>query len=1160
MEKNIESKERPKRRRRYSFGLFNLLFLIVIASFFAISAVVFYVVNRDEDMEWLRVRIESTLNERAGGAFVLTLNSARIAVRDDAGATLHLGGIDLEGRDQSFSITGGDLSIRPNWFSLLTGNIQLNAVTFNDAHIKVRVPNNAPLVRDDFFAGEKLLSEIDNQTIGSIDIFEQFTLEDLAAFDEITQWADKSLSPQEEGGKPEILQLAGEGLSQVGRAFERMRELDLGDVALTNVSVDLVDENNVSLRNIFITSATLDESDAEGDLGVRQTIDVETQQRGEEGVSFSISHIRHAASTKRAFLFDISNFLARNFIQRLNLPDYPVVVAVPFSAKGQVVIEDDAVIDQFRMSVFVDKGFVTTGSNSTFQVDSGALNLSLNRRAQSLTIEPSPFVFGQNKVRAQGEIKLPQRLDDPYHYELIALDSYFDTPDANSAAVVVESMVGRGALQPKQKLVSVSSFKLNAGEIEFAAAVSFGFDKKTPSMALAAEASEMPVGVFKQLWPVFIAPSARRWALANIHSGTVSEGVIRTAIPGEVLGLLRKGANIADDEMQVDFKLTDASFNTFGDFPKINKAEVYGKVRGISFTADLKSGSAQSAYDQPIEIESGQFYIPDFRFSGPTAKINLAVNGNINDVGEIADRQPVRALQYVGVESKGLIGKVSADLDVSVPLRGDLKPGEVVWRAGLDLNNFTSPTPLDGRKIEKADAKIEINPDLMIIKGKGIIDGIAADIDLNRPFDGKSTSGSLAVNVILSDEDRKKLGIDLEAYLSGPISMKIEQKNGSIGDVYKMDLSKAEIKLDFVGWRKAKGVQATAEMRFSTNSKGTTVRNFILKGDGFGASGDIDLTTGGEIKKITLRDVALKRGDDLKVSAILRSERTYDIEIDGRSFDARSLIKVITSTPSDSVVEGDQYRYKIRADIDKVTGYLNEMISDFSLDVTMRSNTPLRLDASGLTKGAAQPFSISYGSKDKRGDVLSAHGTDGGALARFSNIYYRAFGGAFKLLASRPPGATAMKGNFRMNRFWLVEEPALKGLSAAKNSEGKSSVKFDILSINFIEENQRLTTTKGLLTGENVGGTYEGILNRKTKAIDFTGTYVPAYVLNNFITKIPILGLALGNGQREGLIGVTFKVAGTLGKPVVSVNPLSALAPGFLRQFFRFKKAQENTN
>ena len=1155
--KNIKIKKIPRKSRWFGVGFFNFFFLIAIAAFLFISVFAFYLVNRDEDIEWLRARIESTFNERADGAFVVTLDSARIAVRDESGATLHLGGLNVEGKDKRFSLQGRSLAIRPHWFSLFTGDLKINSVKFDDSSVTVRMRRAEPKNVGDFFAGEKLLSELENNASGRI------SFEKLLSFEGIAEQVEAELSENEQKGEvtvktPEILQLAGQGLLEAGRVFEQMRNLELGDVALTNVSVDVTDENDTPLHDVIISSATLNESD--GELGVQQNIEIATKQRGENGVGLKITHLKHTDSSKQATFFEVSNFIARNFIQRLNLPDYPIDVAVPFSSKGQVVIDDTATINQFKMSVFVGDGFVKTSPRAVFNVDSGELNLSLNRRQQSITIEPSPFVFGKNEVIATGNIELPANLDDPYNYEFTALDSYFDSPDVNSEPVVVERMMARGALQPRQKLISVSSFELNAGEVDFTAALSFGFDKRTPSMALAAQTTAIPIGVLKQLWPVFIATSARGWMVKNIHSGIVSEGSIKSAVPGGVLGRLRKGETMRADEMQVDFKLKDGSFNTFGDFPNVDNADVTGKVRGVSFTADLKSGSARSTSGKSVTMKNAKFHIPDFRFAGPTANITLEVDGNARDLGEIANRHPVRALQYVKVEPNAISGKAEADIDVTVPLRAKLKPGEVVWRAGLNLIDFTSTKSIDGRSIKRAKAKLEINSKRMTIKGNGNIDGIDADIDLVRPFDGKESTGSLAVKLILNEKDRKKIGLDFEEYLSGPISVAIEQKGSSKGELYKIDLSRAEIKLDFVGWRKAKGIPARAEMRFTTDKKGTKVRDFVLKGDGFGASGDVDLTKSGEIKKLSLRKVALKNGDDLKISARLRSERTYDIEIDGSFFDARSLIKVITSIPSDTPNKEEQYRYKIRADIDRVTGYLNEVISNLSLDVTMRSATPLRLEASGLTKNAKKPFTISYGSVNKRGDVLRASGTNGGALARFGNVYYRAFGGRFRLSGTRPPGAKAMVGNFRMKRFKLVEEPALKGLSAAKNSRGQSSVKFDVLDVDFIEKDLRLTLKKGLLSGENVGGTYEGVLNRKTKAIDFTGTYVPAYVLNNFISKIPIVGLALGNGQREGLIGVTFKVAGTLGKPQVTVNPLSALAPGFLRQLFQFKKDQENTN
>jgi len=1158
--------------RRPAVRFVNFFFLIAVILAFLAAAIAFYSVNLDRDIEWLRARIEKTLNDRAGDGMRVTLAKARIGVLENGSAALKLGGLSVSAANQGFSIVSDQLSIRPNWLSFLSGQIEIDSVQLDGARINVRARASESALVDDFFAGEKDLREIAREGAGFFDgsnppssgsqTFFEGTLPLVSA---VKARPDKQAilatdEGEEKQGAPAILERISQHLAQAGLVFDKIRQFDLGDIALSDITLNLVDAEGGVLRNLVITSLTFSENQEQDGLGVRQNIEIATRQRGHAGVRLHLSHIKQRLTSKRAFLFDVSNIIARNFIQRLNQPDYLVEITTPFSFKGQIVTSEKLGIHQFKMTVVAGAGFVTTAPKATFAVNSGVLNLSLNRRDQSLVIEPSPFVFGNNKFTAQGEIKLPLQLGDAYDFELAAYDSYLDSPDAASPPVIIEHIVARGALQPKQKLISVSHFNLKAGAVDFTAAVSFGFDKKTPSMALAGEASDIPIAVFKQLWPIFIAPSARSWALANIHKGTVSAGRVDSAIPGGVLGRLRKGETIAEDELQLDFCLKNASFSTFGNFPAIEEGDLYGRVRGVSFSADLRKGVAQSAYGNRVAISGRRFQILDFRFPAPIADIRLNASGKAEDIGEIADRAPVRALERTGIRPKGLSGDVSADVTLSLPLRNELEAGEVVWKADLRLNDFTSPEPLDGRKIEKATADIALTPDTMNVKGKGLIDGIAADLNLSRPLGPAGSKGSLAVNVKLSNEDRKKLGIDLEGYLDGPVGVAIAQESRGRGDFYKVDLSNAEIKLDFVGWRKAKGVPASAEMRLSFDAKGTRVRDFVISGDGFGASGEIDLGADGEIRKLSLDKVALRGGDDIEVSAVLGSDRTYDITIMGAAFDARSLIKVITSTPSETAGESEQYRYKINAAVDKVIGYLGETITALSLDVTMRSTTPLKLMAAGITQGATKPFSITYGSVDNRGDVLLASGSDGGALARFGNIYYRAFGGNFNLSAERPPGATAMVGNFRMTSFRLVDEPALKGLSSAKDERGRSSVKFDVLDIAFTEENQRLTTTKGLLTGENVGGTYEGILNRKTKEIDFTGTYVPAYVLNNFITKIPIVGLALGNGQREGLIGVTFKVAGTLGRPIVTVNPLSALAPGFLRQFFRFKKAQEKTN
>jgi hypothetical protein len=49
---------------------------------------------------------------------------------------------------------------------------------------------------------------------------------------------------------------------------------------------------------------------------------------------------------------------------------------------------------------------------------------------------------------------------------------------------------------------------------------------------------------------------------------------------------------------------------------------------------------------------------------------------------------------------------------------------------------------------------------------------------------------------------------------------------------------------------------------------------------------------------------------------------------------------------------------------------------------------------------------------------------------------------------------------------------------------------------------------------------------------------------------VPLFGPLLGGGQNEGLFAVNFRLNGQASAPSLSVNPLSAVAPGFLRKLF----------
>jgi hypothetical protein len=65
------------------------------------------------------------------------------------------------------------------------------------------------------------------------------------------------------------------------------------------------------------------------------------------------------------------------------------------------------------------------------------------------------------------------------------------------------------------------------------------------------------------------------------------------------------------------------------------------------------------------------------------------------------------------------------------------------------------------------------------------------------------------------------------------------------------------------------------------------------------------------------------------------------------------------------------------------------------------------------------------------------------------------------------------------------------------------------------------------------------------------GVIIPANILNQAITGIPIIGDILTAGKKDsGIISTSYTIKGNMEDPVVNSNPLSVLAPTFVRRIF----------
>jgi hypothetical protein len=149
-------------------------------------------------------------------------------------------------------------------------------------------------------------------------------------------------------------------------------------------------------------------------------------------------------------------------------------------------------------------------------------------------------------------------------------------------------------------------------------------------------------------------------------------------------------------------------------------------------------------------------------------------------------------------------------------------------------------------------------------------------------------------------------------------------------------------------------------------------------------------------------------------------------------------------------------------------------------------------------------------------------------------------------------------GEVRIRDFYVKGEPTMRQLMAQGGNvraDERGVMRFDPDSVQVGQliadcgwGGGRLTVRSGVMSGPAIGMTFDGFIDFPRDSIDLAGSYVPAYALNSLLSHIPVVGVLVAGGQNEGVFALNYRLSGALSSPVVTVNPLSAIAPGLMRK------------
>lgn len=666
-----------------------------------------------------------------------------------------------------------------------------------------------------------------------------------------------------------------------------------------------------------------------------------------------------------------------------------------------------------------------------------------------------------------------------------------------------------------------------------------------------------------RLWPEHIAPPARTYLVDQLRRGRVDSVDIRVKMSGAVLAAATRGEPAPDEAVHIDFHVSDAAIDVTADAPPVTKGNVVGTITGRSTNVRNVTAEVHGPDGRGLAITDGSFVIPQITPERVVAQIGMRLSGGADGMASVLQAKLFKSLMSVDLDPATIKG--SADLRVDFPL--DLKhipdlPDLPVTLTGT-LADLSVDKVMGKDRLEAGRFSLAYDRGAFTLKGDGRVAGAPITVDLRQPKVGQP--GEAIVNLALDDAVRGRKGLPTAPQLTGTIPVRAVVPIGRPGTGkppirVEADLAKAGIDGLLPGLTKPAGKPGRLTFTLLDGGQGLELRDFAFDAAPATARGTVTITPEGGLERADLTTVKLSPGDDLRVS-LDRTGSGYKVVVRGAVVDARPFLKSLGGP--DAKGSKDTNPKDIDADIQVpiVAGFNDEALTGANLRLSLHGKTLRAATISGRFRAA--PFAASVTRGERGVPTLAVDSADAGATLRFVDIYRRMHGGRLNAGIGLNDGPQA--GVVQIRDFILRNEPALSSIMAQgpepadtdaargrRIAPGRAAgdVTFDRMRANFVRTGTRVDFSDAAISNAAMGFTLSGWLDTGRERTDMTGTFVPLYGLNNVAAQLPLLGPLLGGGHNEGLFAVNFRVAGKLAAPDVSVNPLSAIAPGFLRKLF----------
>ena len=684
--------------------------------------------------------------------------------------------------------------------------------------------------------------------------------------------------------------------------------------------------------------------------------------------------------------------------------------------------------------------------------------------------------------------------------------------------------------------------------------------------SITAETAKLKLDDLTKYWPRYLGESGWIWCKESLFDGEAKNAKFKFDFAYD-----KDKKNIVFKNLEGQVGAENATVLYLNGMPKIKNA--YGLV---TFTKDTININIDKGISDGVILTGGYVKLYDLDKYNNYADIRLIAESSVTDVLKLIDNPPLNFVKEMNIPADKLSGQTTTDLSLKFELKDDLKPEEVKVEVNADIKDVDIADIIKGKRLKSDELKLFVNNDYLKLSGKAEADGIPVDLVWQENFNQKSDKSNYKIIFKLDDEIKKKLGIETEilnspyiegyAIVTADISVsQTEQAKVSLS----ADIQNAAIDYSFLGFRKLYGSEGkiTAEMIINKD-KLESIPSFALSKPDFNLTGKISLNKDGSLKQVDIQKV---RGPKTNARAQIEwtgtpKDRLIKINVSGNSYNLTPFF--------DRQNENDKKKQNLSTDTSSDDDWENVTDTDINIAVNKLWTNPKVpiTNFAGATKlrhgvgvheihlvgnyGNSKEVKLKadYSPRPNNEYYLLINSNNAGSTFKVLRIYDNISGGNLKIEGKRSKDKDFV-GHASIRDFNLHNTPVLaKVLSVASltgivgmlSGEG---IAFSHLDAPFEYKNKVLKVEDAKAFGNVLGITMSGTYNWNNEEIKGEGVIAPAYSINSFLGKIPLVGNLLA-GKDGTVFAANYSVSGTINDTDVSINPLSALSPGSLKDWF----------